>query len=159
MLSEGQKAVVNAQMAAAVEAQAVRPLMAVSIGTYFHIITDSQGNGNVSDAMIAAQLQVMNAAYAGKFTFTLLGVTRTANDEWASMMPGDASESQAKAALRKGTKSTLNMYTAALAGGLLGWATFPSGAVRPPGENRTQSCLFVWQYPTLVLNSFPHDRI
>ena len=117
----------NAQMASALEVQAVRPLATVTVGTYFHIVTDGAGNGNVSDQTIAAQIQVMNNAYAGRFSFTLLGVTRTSNAAWYSMSPGDPSESQAKAALRKGTMQTLNIYTAALGGGLLGWATFPSG--------------------------------
>lgn len=127
VMSEGQKSAVNAQLAEAFAAQAVRPPRAVSVGTYFHIIMDSSGNGNMSDAVIAAQIRVMNKGYGGKFTFALLGITRTVNDGWYSMSPGDPSESQAKAALRKGTMQNLNIYTAALAGGLLGWATFPSG--------------------------------
>jgi hypothetical protein len=128
VLSEGQKAAIDAYMAQTMSTMALEPAQAViNIGTYFHVITDSKGNGNIPDGMINAQMQVLNNAYRGKFSFTLLGVDRTANDAWFNMYPGDASESQAKSTLRKGTMQHLNLYTANLSGGLLGWATFPSG--------------------------------
>lgn len=128
VLSEGQKAAIDSYMAQTMSTMALEPAQApVNIGTYFHVITDSSGNGNVPDTMINAQMQVLNNAYRGKFTFTLLGVDRTANDAWYNMSPGAASESQAKSQLRKGTMQHLNLYSANLSGGLLGWATFPSG--------------------------------
>jgi hypothetical protein len=57
------------------------------------------------------------------FQFRLVGTTRNSNDAWAGM--SGSGESSAKAALRKGTYKTLNMYAANPGGGLLGWATFP----------------------------------
>jgi hypothetical protein len=50
------------------------------------------------------------------------------------MSPGDGNEGAAKSKLRKGTKNTLNIYTANLSGGLLGewggWAGLHEGPAR-----------------------------
>jgi len=127
VLSPDQKRSINAQMASAVATASVEPMEVVTIGTYVHVIMDAAGNGNVTDAQITAQLEVMNKAYNPYFNFTLLGMFRVANPGWFGMSPGATSESQAKGALRKGTKQHLNLYTADLAGGLLGWSTWPSG--------------------------------
>ena len=97
-----------------------------TVGTYFHVITSSTGAGNISQAMINSQMDVLNAAFAPDFNFTLLGVDRTANDAWYAMTPGTAAEAAAKNALRLGTAQNLNLYTANPGQGLLGWATFPS---------------------------------
>lgn len=71
-------------------------------------------------------MKVLNDAFAAaNFTFTLAGVTRTKNDVWYRMGSGGSAEQQAKAALRKGGRATLNLYSAQLGDGLLGWATFP----------------------------------
>lgn len=125
VLSEAQKAAIDARMAETLSTMSVQPLEVPNIDTYIHVIHDRTGRGNVTDAMIAAQMQVLNNGYGGKFTFTLKGVFRVANNAWFGMSPGASSESQAKSSLRKGTWKDLNLYTADLSGGLLGWATFP----------------------------------
>ena len=99
-----------------------------TIDVYFHVI--SRGStvalGNVSDAMIQGQMDVLNAAFASqRWSFNLVAVTRTINLAWFRMAPGTVAEAQAKAALRQGTANDLNIYTASPSGGLLGWATFP----------------------------------
>lgn len=58
VLSEDRKAAIDARMAAALSTMSVEPLAVPVIDTYFHVITDKAGNGNVSDAMVAAQVQV-----------------------------------------------------------------------------------------------------
>ena len=109
-----------------------RPDGSVTIPVYFHVITNTSGQGNVSDDQIAAQINVLNESFAGHtggaptpFKFQLVSTDRTANDTWFVLMPGTTAEAQAKAALRKGDKTALNLYTGNPGGGLLGWSTFP----------------------------------
>lgn len=106
------------------------------VDVYFHVITSSSGAGNVSDGRISDQMAVLNDAY-GPFgwTFNLAGVERTANDSWYTMGYGSTAEKAAKAALRKGTAEDLNVYTANIGGGLLGWATFPSSYKNAPASD------------------------
>ena len=95
------------------------------INVYFHVITSTSGAGNVSDAQIQAQMNVLDDAYASYgWSFNLVETTRTANNTWYSM--SSTGEQQAKNALRRGSADDLNIYTANPGGGLLGWATFPS---------------------------------
>jgi hypothetical protein len=75
-------------------------------------------------------MTVLNKAYANSgFQFSLLSTDYTANNDWFYMSPdsGYGSELAAKSALRKGTARDLNIYTASLSNGLLGWAYFPQG--------------------------------
>lgn len=97
------------------------------IPTYFHILHKTDGTGNISDQMVKAQIDVLNAAYVSTgFQFNLVETTRTPNNAWYSLGSGTSSENQAKNALRRGSAQHLNIYAAELTGGLLGWATFPS---------------------------------
>ncbi len=99
------------------------------IDVYFHVISagPAASQGNLPDAQIAAQMQVLNDAYAAAgYSFQLVAVTRTQNAAWYVMSPDSAAEQQAKAALRQGGADALNVYSANPGGGLLGWATFPS---------------------------------
>jgi hypothetical protein len=104
----------------------------VSVNVYFHVITASNGTGNLTDETLLAQIDVLNAAYSGAtggantpFRFVPVAVDRTANDTWYGAGPGTAAEQEMKAALRQGTAKDLNVYTNAPGGDLLGWATFP----------------------------------
>jgi hypothetical protein len=109
---------------------------AVTVPVYVHVITDTDGKGNVTDAQIAAQIDVLNQAYAGSgFSFGAPAVDRTANRAWYNLRSGTKAERDMKAALRKGGKNALNIYTANLGGGLLGWATFPSSYASKPKDD------------------------
>jgi Pregnancy-associated plasma protein-A len=117
-----------AQRSSAGRPVAARPNGSVNVPVYFHVINNggSLGQGNIPDSQIAAQMQVLNAAYAGTpFTFTLVQTTRTTNATWFALSPGSTAEAQAKSALRQGGAGSLNIYSANPGGGLLGWATFP----------------------------------
>jgi len=101
------------------------------VDVYFHVITSSSGAGNLSNTAINDQMQVLNAAFAGKPTFNLVATTRTANDAWYTTT-GGSSEAAMKAALRQGSADDLNIYANNMGGGLLGWATFPSSYASSP---------------------------
>ena len=114
----------------------------VTVPVYFHVIRSGSGAGDVTNAKINAQIAVLNDAYSGQtggantpFRFTLAGVDRTNNEAWYTMGYGSQEEKAAKAALRKGGAETLNIYTANLGGGLLGWATFPSDYRKHPSQD------------------------
>jgi Pregnancy-associated plasma protein-A len=100
-----------------------------AINVYFHVINRGTGiaNGDVPLSQIQSQIDVLNQAYAFTgWSFNLVSVDRTTNSSWYTMGYGSAAEAQAKSALRQGTADDLNIYSANLGGGLLGWATFPS---------------------------------
>jgi hypothetical protein len=110
-----------------------------TVSVYFHVITNTSGVGNITDARIASQIAVLNDAYAGLtggvdtgFQFVLAGVTRTANNTWFGAAYGSTAEAQMKTALRVGTADDLNFYTNQPSSGELGWATFPSSYASKP---------------------------
>jgi hypothetical protein len=105
----------------------------VNVNVYFHVVTSTSGQGNVTDSQIAQQIQVLNDAYSGAtggantlYRFTLVSTNRTANNTWFATGDGTAAEREMKTALRQGGAADLNFYTNNAGGGsLLGWATFP----------------------------------
>lgn len=110
-------------------------LVNVTVPVYFHVINKGAGiaNGDVTDQQIADQMTVLNQAYVGTgFSFNLVSTDRTTNATWYTMTSGSTAEKNAKTALRQGGKGTLNIYSANLGGGLLGWATFPSSYASNP---------------------------
>jgi len=121
-----------------------RPVLLRTVGSVvvpvaFHVINNGPGiaNGDVPDADIDAQINVLNAAYANTpFQFALAtSTTHTTNANWYTMAPGSAEEAEAKAALRTGGPDRLNLYTANPGGNLLGWATFPQDYKRSPSND------------------------
>jgi len=112
---------------------------AVDIAVHVHVISTSDGKGQVPDSEIAAQIAVLNETYGGRtggaktrFQFHLADTDRTVNDAWYLMQPDTDAEKAAKTALRKGGPRELNVYLAKPGAGLLGWATFPSSFAGAP---------------------------
>jgi hypothetical protein len=99
--------------------------VATSVPVYVHVISDGT-RGKVTPTQITRQIAVLNAAYADTgLSFKLAGSETTVNASWYDLAQGGADEKAMKTALRRGGPETLNIYTANLSGGLLGWATFP----------------------------------
>jgi hypothetical protein len=110
------------------------PPGSVTIPVYYHVINDNNGGGTqVTNQDVAAQIQVLNDSFSGAtggentaFRFTLAARTDTNNTAWYNMGYGSTAERDAKAALRQGGANALNIYSANIGDGLLGWATFPN---------------------------------
>lgn len=103
-----------------------------TINVYWHVITNSAGQGALTTQKINSQINVLNAAYANwGWSFSLAGSNTTANNSWYTCSGGSC-ESQMKSALRQGTADDLNIYSNNMGGGLLGWATFPSSYAGQP---------------------------
>ncbi len=104
-----------------------------TIDVYVHVITNASGVGGVTQGEISGQIGVLNNAFASTgWSFRLVQTTVTANNAWYTMTPGSVAEREAKAALRRGTAASLNIYLANIGDGLLGWATFPSDYAADP---------------------------
>ena len=107
------------------EATAAAVFAATRIKVYFHVITDGT-RGRLTASEISSQVNVLNSAFSGSgFSFTLAGTDTTSNTNWYNLRSGSKQERAMKRSLRKGTMADLNIYSANLQGGLLGWATFP----------------------------------
>jgi hypothetical protein len=143
-LSDAEKAAVDQFIAARFDGVSLAPAPAgsITIPVAFHVIRSASGAGNVTDSQIASQIAVLNDAYDGStggfntpFRFNLVSTDRTNNSTWYTMGYNSSAEAAAKSALRVGGADTLNIYTANLGGGLLGWATFPSSYASDPDDD------------------------
>jgi hypothetical protein len=117
----------------------------VTVPVAFHVIHKHGVRGNVPQAQIEAQMDVLNDGFAGSgFRFELVDVTRTDSPRWFTMfyaqggeprfVRGSHKEIQMKKALHQGDSRTLNIYTAALGKFLLGWAYYPTSFTGDDGE-------------------------
>jgi hypothetical protein len=120
-----------------------------TIPVYVHVIT-AGSTGALTDAQIAAQIDVLNATFAGAeggtntgFSFRLAGVTRTDNAAWFYAGPGGKDEKAMKAALHQGGANALNFYSTT-AGDFLGWAFLPD-IVTKPGQAFLDGVVIDWE--------------
>ena len=111
------------------EEPATSSSFSATVPTWIHVVTDG-ATGNVTNAQIRKQIDVLNMTFAGAFgghntgfRFRLAGVTRTSNAEWFAQETF-AAEVAMKSALKRGDATTLNIYSTS-GGGFLGWAYYP----------------------------------
>jgi hypothetical protein len=98
----------------------------IAIPVHFHVI-HSGNQGKLTDQQVADQMRALNEGFKNTgFRFTLASKDWTDNADWFAMRYRSANERAAKRQLGKDVTKALNLYTANLSGGLLGWATFPA---------------------------------
>ncbi|MFD0685557.1 zinc metalloprotease [Actinomadura fibrosa] len=114
---------------AADEAAEARATAPVTVPVYFHVLHDG-AKGNVPDATIRQQVDVLNASYGGRLggadtrvAFRLDRISRTDNASWYA--DPERYEGTYKPRLRRGGQNALNLYSGNIGGDLLGWSTFP----------------------------------
>ncbi|KAF7300081.1 Extracellular metalloprotease [Mycena kentingensis (nom. inval.)] len=146
-ISPEKKSVMEADFASRRTALPAKKAAAVTIPTYFHVVRSGTtvAGGNIPDSQITAQMAALNAAYTNTtFTFELAGTTRTTNTNWfqraSPYSDGISYQTAMKEALRQGDAATLNLYSVGFsrgtaAGGLLGYATFPSDYDSAPEDD------------------------
>lgn len=141
----------------------------VQVPVVVHEVRKADGTGTLNPSWIQAQIDFLNAAYAGEdtfqwdgrsvsdptfdtpFRFTLVEHTVTVNDAWFDAGISTNAERQMKQALRQGGPETLNFYTTG-GGGYLGWATFPTDYAQSPSYDgvvvawETLPGSFDWEY-------------
>jgi hypothetical protein len=107
-----------------------------TIPVYVHVMAGANGEGDVSDAQIDAQIDVLNTTYSGGespeaadtgFTFTLAGVDRFYNKSWHL----DHGSAKYRKATRQGGADALNIWLVDFR--YLGIATFPWDYAKKPG--------------------------
>jgi Pregnancy-associated plasma protein-A len=108
-------------------ARRIRSTQSIYIDVQFVHITSGK-HGSISATKRISQVAILNNAfqkYGIEFGYSEDQVRVVESDKWYSMDHGSAAEREAKTAMHGSPERHLNFYTAGLAGGLLGWATFP----------------------------------
>jgi len=107
----------------------------ITIPVVFHILSDSNGNGDIADALIISQVEILNedfraqngtpgsAGFDTGVSFELAGITRHSNNQWFN----DRRESQYKSSTGWDRDTYLNIWTNT-ASGYLGYAYYPDGS-------------------------------
>ncbi len=99
----------------------------LEIAIHFVHITNGLA-GQIGQEQRVKQVEVLNIAFNPHrvfFTYDEDEVIYEDNLDWYNMDHGGSEERIAKESLQKDPEQFLNFYTAGIAGGLLGWATFP----------------------------------
>jgi hypothetical protein len=92
----------------------------------FHVIYNVNGEGNVPQSQLEAQIATLNREYRQMgFSFVLASVDRTQSKQWFDLAsPG--TEKAAKKVLAIDPAHRLNVYTCSPGHDLLGWAYYPN---------------------------------
>jgi hypothetical protein len=104
----------------------------VVIPLYVHVITDGN-TGNISNALITRQIDVLNRAFDGRtsglrtrYTFRHMSTDRTSNASWYTANLGTPEERDMKTALHRGNAGSFNLYiNLGNPDEQSGWSSFP----------------------------------
>jgi hypothetical protein len=88
----------------------------INIDVNWVVVTDSDGNGNVTQATLKKQMDILNAAYRPDFNFRLTSTQYVSNDTFFSFEstfpdPPSGPELALKSRYRRGGTETLNIYS------------------------------------------------
>eukprot|EP01083_Nonionella_stella_P075315 204687_1 len=96
------------------------------IDTVVHIMCSSSEGCAANQTMVDNNILVLNTAFDGTgFSFNLVEIKEVYKDNWLHVVYGSSDEKDMKEFCAVDPLSTFYIYVADLAGGLLGWATFP----------------------------------
>lgn len=115
----------------------------ININVQFTHITNGN-RGTIQEQQRKAQIEIMNKAYSEsgiKFTYNPSTVKTVDKPAWFNMGHGSVAERQAKTELHVPPENNLNLYTAELQGGILGWATFPNDLA---GDRVMDGVVILW---------------
>jgi len=132
-----------------------KPFTPQNIDVFFHVITDSNNNGVLDPAVLDDQVGLLNDFFGPSgFTFTIIGAELIQDNAFFTLAMGSEAEYVLKNTRHIGIARTLNLYTADLVGGLLGWATFPNEYKKTPSMDGV-----IVRYDTLpgVLEGGPYS--
>lgn len=93
---------------------------------YWHVITNSSGDGALSDAEIASQVDVINQDFAPHFAFVLKNISRTVNDSWFNVEFDSPEEDAMAKSLHVGGRQDLNVNSCTPVDALAWVGKFPS---------------------------------
>lgn len=97
----------------------------VTIPIAFHVITNDNGEGNVSDDRLLQQVAALNSAYENiNINFNIKSIDRTKNNFYYNAVPG-IQEYIMKYFLNIDPANILNIYINKPGDNILGFATFP----------------------------------
>jgi hypothetical protein len=105
------------------------PSGTVSIPVRWHVVRSGNAvsQGNIPDAWIQDQIDVLNGAFASRgFSFFLAGIDRTTKSQWYTGCYSSGTERKMKQALRIDPANNLNIYSCRPSGGILGYAYLPN---------------------------------
>jgi hypothetical protein len=110
-----------------------------TVPVVFHVVTASNGAGNVTATQINQQIAEMNQNFGGgessaaantEFQFTLQATRRWTNSTWFNNVDSPSTEAAMKSATREGDAGVLNIWSTNTS--YLGFATFPSWYAADP---------------------------
>jgi hypothetical protein len=83
----------------------------VSIPTYVHAVSRTNGEGFLSDSTLNQSIQLANSLLSSAgFQINVISINRAQNDNWFQAQSGSAEEREMQAQLKRGGLNTLNIY-------------------------------------------------
>ncbi|MGH3328699.1 MAG: zinc metalloprotease [Streptomycetales bacterium] len=118
------------------------PTASVTIPVHFHVIHAGH-RGRLSAREVERQIEALGTAFGGDgadnaatpFRFRLASLDYTDRGRWFHLQRESPQEHAMKAALHRGGGDELNLYTADLPSGQLGWSTFPQEYADAPARD------------------------